>query len=146
MKFKPTAAIFVLLLIGINYAEDLHFEINTDRITADNDSNIVVPLKMIAGDDQHLNREPEIDFALTDTARAFVYLGFSVENDTNSDDSYYSGDEIFLLVFKCTGASRHDSCLVKGEISYVHCSETEGWCKRSVQPIEMIIYSDVVRP
>ncbi|MGD9488486.1 MAG: hypothetical protein AB7W47_10725 [Calditrichaceae bacterium] len=145
MKYIFTALSIILILAGFIFAEDLHFETDTDKIIVDNNNKMILPLKMITGEHQHLNREPEIGFALIDTACALIYTGFRVENDTKSDESYFSGDEIFQLFFKFTGATRPDSCVVKGEISYVHCSETEGWCKRSVQPVEVTIYLDGVR-
>ena len=83
----------------------------------------------------HINTDPAMEFEFEKQSNV-RFLGIT-SLPTNAKTGYLNADQPVKYSFAVDKNISKGKHSIKGTVRYFYCSDTEGWCNRFVQPVDL---------
>ena len=92
-------------------------------------------LSLIPNEGIHINTDPAMEFEF-EKQSSVHFLGIT-SLPANAKTGYLNAEQPIKYSFALDKNISRGKHSIKGTVRYFFCSDTEGWCNRFVQPIEL---------
>lgn len=99
-------------------------------------TSVAVSFHLTPNEGIHINTSPAIEFI---PAKDSPYELSGKPQYKKDEKDYLDFTKPVIVTLKAKNNSIAGKTVIKGKLNYFYCSDTEGWCSRFSQPVEMTV-------
>ena len=115
--------------------EHVGFEARLSKATLKPGASAEVLLFLTPKDGIHINTDPSMEFEWNKDR--YVHFDSTTSMPKDEKTGYLDASKPVRYSFTLSATIPSGKHIVKGTVRYFFCSDSEGWCNRFVQPVEL---------
>jgi hypothetical protein len=120
---------------GVQENAHVRFEIRLASTTIPRGGTGEIILYLTPNEGIHINTDPAMEFEFK--KQSYVHFLGITSLPKNSKTGYLNADQPIKYSFALDKNISKGKHSIRGSVRYFFCSDTEGWCNRFVQPIDL---------